>query len=128
MTTDSYGLPSSFLLLSKVGCTCKLTTSSTRLIYLNSKFVNSRTCVDWIELKFLKFFLNVRVVSSTIGKPIKLNPTDYYHLIFTQKKRLYIFMLYLYKNFIVLNFIYLLLLILLRCKLNLFVTNLNLWI
>ena len=41
-------------------------------------------------------------MDSTIGKPIKLNSADYYHLSFTHtKKDLDIFMLYLYKSFIV---------------------------
>ena len=39
-------------------------------------------------------------MGSTIGKLIESNLADYYHLIFTKKKKkiLYIFMLYLYKR------------------------------
>ena len=80
--------------------------------------------LDW--LKFLKKNLIVRIVGSTIGKPVEHNVANYYHLIFIQKDIYTYLCCILYKSFIVLDFIYLLFLILSRCKLNLFVINLYL--
>ena len=59
---------------------------SSNLTQPNPKFVGSRTCVGWVWLKFLKKKFIIQVVGSTIGKPIEPNPTNYYHLIFTQKE------------------------------------------
>ena len=42
--------------------------------------------LSWVKISY--FFLIIQVVDSTIGELIEPNPTDYYHLIFTHKKKI----------------------------------------